>query len=184
MRAAFLAANGGKQVAMIVPTTLLAQQHYQTFCDRFADFPVKIELLSRFRTQSQINRTIRHIASGGADIVIGTHRLLQKDIKFKDLGLLIIDEEHRFGVRQKERLKQLRSQVDILTMTATPIPRTLNAALSGLREISIIGTPPRARLSIKTFVREWNSAMIREACEISASPPAERPLIYKTLSGD
>ncbi len=164
LRAAFLAAQAGKQVAILVPTTLLAQQHFQTFSDRFADFPVRVELLSRFRTMQQLKNTVDAVSSGQVDVVIGTHRLLQQDIKFKNLGLVIIDEEHRFGVRQKERLKQLRSQVDVLTLTATPIPRTLNSALSGLRDISIIATPPRARLSIKTFVREWNEAAIREAC--------------------
>ena len=164
LRAAFLAVHGGKQVAILVPTTLLAQQHYQNFSDRDADFPIRLELLSRFRTTKQLQHALSQIGSGRVDIVIGTHRLLQSDVKFKDLGLVIIDEEHRFGVRQKERLKQLRSQGDVLTLTATPLPRTLNAALSGLRDISIIATPPRARLSIKTFVRQWNEAVIREAC--------------------
>ncbi len=164
MRAAFLAVHGGRQVALLVPTTLLAQQHYQNFCDRFADFPVRIELLSRFRSKKDLAIALRSTREGLVDILIGTHRLLQKDVTFKALGLLIIDEEHRFGVRQKERLKQLRNEVDILTLTATPIPRTLNISLSGLREISIIATPPRARLSVKTFVREWNTATIREAC--------------------
>ena len=164
LRAAFLAVNAGKQVAILVPTTLLAQQHHENFSDRFADFPIKLELLSRFRSAKQLRTAIEQIASGKADIVIGTHRLLQTDVKFEALGLIIIDEEHRFGVRQKERLKRLRSQVDVLTLTATPIPRTLNSALSGLRDISIIATPPRARLSIKTFVREWNESAIREAC--------------------
>jgi transcription-repair coupling factor (superfamily II helicase) len=164
LRAAFLAVNGGAQVAILVPTTLLAQQHFETFRDRFADFPVTVELLSRFRTSTQIENALSGLSSGKVDIIIGTHRLLQSDVKFRHLGLLIIDEEHRFGVRQKERLKRLRSQVDILTLTATPIPRTLNGALSGLRDISIIATPPRARLSIKTFIRERNPAVIREAC--------------------
>jgi transcription-repair coupling factor (superfamily II helicase) len=181
MRAAFLAVHGGKQVAVLVPTTLLAQQHYQNFSDRFADvqgrtnaagdrmsgaadLPIKIELLSRFRTAGEQAKAIAQLAAGRIDIVIGTHRLLQDDVRFQRLGLVIIDEEHRFGVRQKERLKKLRSEVDILTLTATPVPRTLNLALSGLREVSLIGTPPQARLSIKTFVLEWNDALIREAC--------------------
>jgi transcription-repair coupling factor (superfamily II helicase) len=164
LRAAFLAIHGGKQVAVLVPTTLLAQQHYQNFSDRFADLPVKIELLSRFRTAGELNKTIALLAEGNIDIVIGTHRLLQEDVRFKRLGLVIIDEEHRFGVRQKERLKKLRSEVDILTLTATPVPRTLNLALSGLRDVSLIGTPPQARLAIKTFVVEWNDALLREAC--------------------
>jgi len=164
MRAAFLAVHGGKQVAILVPTTLLAQQHFQNFSDRFADLPFKIELLSRFRTAGEQSKAIALLAEGKVDIVIGTHRLLQDDVRFKQLGLVIIDEEHRFGVRQKERLKKLRSEVDILTLTATPVPRTMNLALSGMRDISLIGTPPQARLAIKTFVTEWNDALIREAC--------------------
>jgi len=164
LRAAYLAVHDGKQVAVLVPTTLLAQQHFRTFSDRFADFPVKVELMSRFRTSAQLAEAARKLADGTIDVVIGTHRLLQRDIHFKRLGLVILDEEHRFGVRQKERLKQMRSEVDVLTLTATPIPRTLNAAISGLRDISIIGTPPRARLSIKTFVREWAPSLVREAC--------------------
>jgi len=164
MRATYMAIAGQRQVVVVVPTTLLAQQHFDNFSDRFADWPVKVELLSRFRTKSETQTALEGIANGTVDIAIGTHRLLQKDISFKRLGLVIIDEEHRFGVRQKERLKQLRSEVDILTLTATPIPRTLNFALSGLRDISIIATPPRARLAINTFVREWNEGMIKEAC--------------------
>jgi len=165
LRAAFLAVHNSKQVAVLVPTTLLAQQHFQNFSDRFADLPVKIEVLSRFRSQAEINKAIAALADGKIDIVIGTHRLLQDDVHFKRLGLVIIDEEHRFGVRQKERLKKLRSEVDILTLTATPVPRTLNLALSGMRDVSLIGTPPQARLAIKTFVLEWNDALIREACQ-------------------
>ena len=165
LRAAFLAVHNSKQVAVLVPTTLLAQQHFQNFSDRFADLPVKIEVLSRFRSQAEINKAITALAGGKIDIVIGTHRLLQDDVHFKRLGLVIIDEEHRFGVRQKERLKKLRSEVDILTLTATPVPRTLNLALSGMRDVSLIGTPPQARLAIKTFVLEWNDALIREACQ-------------------
>jgi len=163
LRAAFLAVQGGKQVAVLVPTTLLAQQHFQNFSDRFADLPVKIELLSRFRSGAELTRAIEQLVQGKVDIVIGTHRLLQDDVKFQRLGLVIIDEEHRFGVRQKERLKKLRSEVDILTLTATPVPRTLNLALSGLRDVSLIGTPPQARLAIKTFVLQWNDGQIREA---------------------
>jgi transcription-repair coupling factor (superfamily II helicase) len=164
LRAAFVAVQGGKQVAVLVPTTLLAQQHYQTFADRFADWPVKVELLSRFRADAQAKGALAGLADGKVDIVIGTHRLLQPGVRFKDLGLLIIDEEHRFGVRDKERLKALRAEVDVLTLTATPIPRTLNMALGGLRDLSLITTPPAARLSIKTFVSEWNATVIREAC--------------------
>jgi len=165
LRAAFLAAHSGKQVALLVPTTLLAQQHFQNFSDRFADLPMKIEVLSRFRSQGELNKAIVALADGTIDIVIGTHRLLQDDVHFKRLGLVIIDEEHRFGVRQKERLKKLRSEVDILTLTATPVPRTLNLALSGIRDVSLIGTAPQARLAIKTFVLEWNDALLREACQ-------------------
>ncbi len=164
MRAAFLAVQGGKQVGLLVPTTLLAQQHYQNFCDRFADWPVRIELLSRFRTGKQQNSVLEGLANGTVDIVVGTHKLLQPAVKFKNLGLLIIDEEHRFGVRQKEAIKSLRAEIDILTLTATPIPRTLNMSLSGMRDLSIIGTPPLHRLAIRTFVCEWDKAIIREAC--------------------
>ena len=163
LRAAYMAIAGDKQVVMLVPTTLLAQQHFNNFSDRFADWPVNIELFSRFRTAKQTAAGIEGIKNGTVDIAIGTHKLIQKDVMFKDLGLMIIDEEHRFGVRQKEQLKKLRSQVDILTLTATPIPRTLNFALSGLRDISVIATPPRARLSVKTFVREWDDALLKEA---------------------
>ncbi len=164
MRAAFLAVQDHKQVAVLVPTTLLAQQHYQNFRDRFADLPVEIELLSRFRSRDEINQALRRLAEGRVDIVIGTHRLLQDDVQFQALGLVIVDEEHRFGVRQKERMKALRAHVDILTLTATPLPRTLNMAMAGLRDVSLIGTPPQDRLSIKTFVTPWDSALIREAC--------------------
>jgi transcription-repair coupling factor (superfamily II helicase) len=164
LRAAFVTVSAGKQVAVLVPTTLLAQQHYQTFADRFADWPVKVEALSRFRSAREVDQVLQGLESGQTDIVIGTHRLLQSGVKFGRLGLLIIDEEHRFGVKDKEKLKQLRAEVDVLTLTATPIPRTLNMAMGGLRELSLITTPPAARLSIKTFVSQWDSATIREAC--------------------
>jgi transcription-repair coupling factor (superfamily II helicase) len=164
MRAAFLAVQGGKQVALLVPTTLLAQQHYQNFRDRFSDWPVRIELLSRFRSRGEQQETLQGLADGSVDIAIGTHKLLQPDVHFKRLGLLIIDEEHRFGVRQKEKIKQLRAEVDILTLTATPIPRTLNMSLAGMRDLSIISTPPPNRLAVKTFVCEWNKTLVREAC--------------------
>jgi transcription-repair coupling factor (superfamily II helicase) len=164
LRAAFVTVSAGKQVAVLVPTTLLAQQHYQTFADRFADWPVKVEALSRFRSAREVDQVLQSLESGQTDIVIGTHRLLQSGVKFGRLGLLIIDEEHRFGVKDKEKLKQLRAEVDVLTLTATPIPRTLNMAMGGLRELSLITTPPAARLSIKTFVSQWDSATIREAC--------------------
>ncbi|HEC17551.1 MAG TPA: transcription-repair coupling factor [Sedimenticola sp.] len=165
MRAAFMAVQGGKQVAVLAPTTLLAQQHYQNFADRFADWPVRVESLSRFGAAKQQKEVIEGLARGTVDIVIGTHKLLQPGIEFKRLGLAIIDEEHRFGVRQKERLKALRSQVDLLTLTATPIPRTLNMSMSGLRDLSIIATPPAGRHPIKTFVSQWNDVLISEACQ-------------------
>ncbi|MDG2048001.1 MAG: transcription-repair coupling factor [Halioglobus sp.] len=163
LRAAFVATNNRKQVAILAPTTLLAQQHYSTFSDRFADWPVTVEVVSRFKSTKQVTDIMHRAASGGIDILIGTHKLLQNDFRFNDLGLLIIDEEHRFGVKQKEVIKALRSEVDILTLTATPIPRTLNMALGGMRDLSIIATPPARRLSIKTFVREHNIALIKEA---------------------
>lgn len=163
MRAAFLCVQAGKQVAVLVPTTLLAQQHYQTFVDRFADFPIKIEVVSRFKTNKEQEKIFADVQAGKCDIVIGTHKILSQTLKFKDLGLLIIDEEHRFGVRQKERFKAMRAEVNILTLTATPIPRTLNMAMIRLRDLSIIGTPPAKRLSVKTFVREYNIALIQEA---------------------
>ncbi|MDA0821530.1 MAG: transcription-repair coupling factor [Proteobacteria bacterium] len=163
MRAAFVAVNAGRQVAVLVPTTLLAQQHSQTFSDRFADWPVRVEQLSRFRDSRETRETLAGLAAGTVDIVIGTHKLLSRDVVIKDLGLLIIDEEHRFGVRQKEKIKAMRTDVDILTLTATPIPRTLNLALSGTRELSIIATAPSKRLAIKTFLREWSDSLIREA---------------------
>lgn len=163
MRAAFVAVQGGKQVAVLVPTTLLAQQHYDNFVERFANFPFDIELMSRFRTKKEQQASEKKLENGTCDIVIGTHKLLQDDVKFKNLGLLIIDEEHRFGVRQKERFKALRAQVDILTLTATPIPRTLNMAMSGIRDLSIISTAPAKRLAVKTFVRERSKPLIQEA---------------------
>ena len=163
MRAAFIAVHSGKQVAVLVPTTLLAEQHYNSFRDRFADWPVRVEVLSRFKSAKEIAEAAALLAEGKVDIVIGTHRLLQSDIRFKNLGLLIIDEEHRFGVRQKEQLKALRSEVDILTLTATPIPRTLNMAVAGMRDLSIIATPPARRLSVRTFVMERQPAVIKEA---------------------
>lgn len=165
MRAAFIAVSGGKQVAILVPTTLLSRQHTESFQNRFAEWPVKIAGLSRFQNKKEQALILKEIAAGTIDIIIGTHKLLQKDLKYKQLGLVIIDEEHRFGVRQKDRFKQLRSQVDILTLTATPIPRTLNMSLSGIRDFSIIATPPARRLSIKTFVQPWNNDTIKEACQ-------------------
>ncbi|MBT8108776.1 MAG: transcription-repair coupling factor [Gammaproteobacteria bacterium] len=164
LRASFAAVHGGKQVAVLVPTTLLAQQHGHNFRDRFADWPVRVEVLSRFQSAREVREIVAGLRAGTVDIVIGTHRLLQHTQDFHDVGLVIIDEEHRFGVRHKETIKSLRSQVDVLTLTATPIPRTLNMALGGLREMSLITTPPAERLAVKTFVSEWNDVLIREAC--------------------
>lgn len=163
MRAIFKAVTSGKQVAVVVPTTILALQHFQTISERFKPFGVGVELLSRFRTAKEQKETIKNLASGKCDVVIGTHRLLQEGIVFKDLGLLVIDEEHRFGVRHKEKLKQLRENIDILSMSATPIPRTLYMSLSGIKDMSVINTPPKNRLPIKTFVGEWNENMVKNA---------------------
>ncbi len=165
MRAAFAVANSGKQVAILVPTTLLAQQHFQNFSDRFADWPVKVAGLSRFNSAKQQKEILHNLENGKVDIVIGTHKLLQKTVKFKNLGLVIVDEEHRFGVRHKEYIKSMRAEIDILTLTATPIPRTLNMSLAGIRDLSIIATPPMQRHSINTFVTQWNDALITEACQ-------------------
>jgi transcription-repair coupling factor (superfamily II helicase) len=165
LRAAFAVASAGRQVAVLVPTTLLAQQHFENFSDRLADWPFKVAVLSRFRSSKQVNQTLDELREGKVDIIIGTHKLIQGDVGFKDLGLVIIDEEQRFGVRQKERFKALRAEVDLLTLTATPIPRTLNMAMSGLRDLSIIATPPAHRLSVKTFVAQWDAGMIGEACQ-------------------
>ena len=164
MRAAFLTVQNGRQIAVLVPTTLLAQQHYENFSDRFADWPFKVEVLSRFKSKKETDQTLKQLAEGKVDIVIGTHKLIQPSVQFHNLGMVIIDEEHRFGVRQKDQFKKLRSEVDVLTLTATPIPRTLNMSMSGLRDLSIIATPPSNRVAIKTFVREWDPALIREAC--------------------
>ncbi|PJB02629.1 MAG: transcription-repair coupling factor, partial [Hydrogenophilales bacterium CG_4_9_14_3_um_filter_63_34] len=163
LRAAYVAASGGKQVAVLCPTTLLAEQHFQTFSDRFADTPVRIAELSRFRSPKEIAAAQTGLKSGQIDIVIGTHKLLQKDMVFKNLGLAIIDEEHRFGVRQKERMKELRAEVDVLTLTATPIPRTLAMSLEGIRDFSVIATAPQKRLAIKTLVQPISDGLIREA---------------------
>lgn len=163
MRAAFVSAYDGKQVAMLVPTTLLAHQHLENFRNRFADWPIRIEVLSRFQTAKQQKQTLADLKDGKIDIIIGTHKLIQKNVDYQHLGLIIIDEEHRFGVRQKEQLKKMRTEVDVLTMTATPIPRTLNMAMNDLRDLSIIATPPAKRLAVQTFVQEWNDEVVREA---------------------
>ncbi len=163
LRAAVATASAGKQVAVLVPTTLLAQQHYDNFQDRLADFPIRVELLSRFRARGEVDEVLKRLADGKLDIVIGTHKLLQAGVKFRELGLVIVDEEQRFGVRHKEQLKKLRAEVDLLTLTATPIPRTLNMAMSGMRDLSIIATPPAARMAIKTLVAQYDPTLIREA---------------------
>ena len=163
VRAAFVAAAAGKQVAVLVPTTLLAEQHYRNFRDRFADWPLRVEVLSRFKTAKEIKAELEKLADGRIDVIVGTHRLLQKDVRFKELGLVIVDEEQRFGVRQKEALKALRANVHLLTLTATPIPRTLNMAMAGLRDLSIIATPPAHRMAVQTFVVPWDGAQLREA---------------------
>jgi transcription-repair coupling factor (superfamily II helicase) len=163
LRAAFVAVMGGRQVAVLVPTTLLAEQHYQNFSDRFAEWPIKVAEISRFRTAKEQAEALKGLADGSIDIIIGTHRLISKDVKFDNLGLVILDEEHRFGVRQKEQLKALRAEVDVLTLTATPIPRTLSMAMEGLREFSVISTPPQKRLAIKTFATDYSEGIIREA---------------------
>ncbi|MEP7186388.1 MAG: transcription-repair coupling factor [Rhodanobacter sp.] len=165
LRAAFATATAGKQVAVLVPTTLLAQQHYRNFADRFADWPVRVDVLSRFRSSKEVSDALKRLADGQIDVIVGTHKLLQPDIKFKDLGLVIVDEEQRFGVRQKEQLKKLRAEVDLLTMTATPIPRTLNMAMAGLRDLSLIATPPAHRSAVRTFISAWDPATIREALQ-------------------
>jgi transcription-repair coupling factor (superfamily II helicase) len=163
LRAAFVAVMGGKQVAILAPTTLLAEQHYQTLVDRFAKWPVRIAEMSRFRSAKEIKTAIAGLAEGQIDIVVGTHKLISDQVKYKDLGLLIIDEEHRFGVRHKETIKSIRAEVDVLTLTATPIPRTLGMAMEGLRDLSVIATAPQRRLAIKTFVRTEGAGVIREA---------------------
>jgi transcription-repair coupling factor (superfamily II helicase) len=165
LRAAFAAASAGKQVAVLVPTTLLAQQHYRNFADRFADWPVRVDVLSRFKSPKEVKDALQRLADGQIDVIVGTHKLLMPDVKFKNLGLVIVDEEQRFGVRQKEQLKKLRAEVDLLTMTATPIPRTLNMAMAGLRDLSLIATPPAHRTAVRTFISAWDPATIREALQ-------------------
>jgi len=178
LRAAFKAVMDGTQVAFLVPTTVLAQQHFVTFNERLGAFPVNVEMLSRFRSEREQQQVIAGLKEGTIDIVIGTHRLLQKDVAFKDLGLVVIDEEQRFGVTHKEHLKQIRSEVDVLTLTATPIPRTMHMSLAGVRDMSTMETPPEERLPIKTYVAEYDERLIREAVSSTtasitstASPP-------------
>ncbi|HET7268232.1 MAG TPA: transcription-repair coupling factor [Oleiagrimonas sp.] len=165
LRAAFAVASAGRQVCVLVPTTLLAQQHYTNFTDRFADWPLTVEVLSRFQSRKDTTQALSNLAEGKLDVVIGTHKLLGNDVKFKDLGLVIVDEEQRFGVRQKEKLKKLRAEVDLLTLTATPIPRTLNMAMSGLRDLSLIATPPAHRMAVNTTITQYNPALVREALQ-------------------
>src|SRR5512140_2140354 len=165
MRAAFKAVSDNKQVAVLAPTTVLAFQHYETFKRRFASFPIAIEMISRFRTTKQQKEIVQKIEAGKVDILIGTHRLLSKDIKFPELGLVVVDEEQRFGVRHKERLKQLKREVDVLTMSATPIPRTLHMSLVGLRDMSVIETPPKDRMAIQTVVAAWDEKLVKSALE-------------------
>lgn len=163
IRAAFKAVQEGKQVVYLVPTTILAQQHYNTFAQRMKDFPVRVDLLCRFRSPKEQKKTIEDLKKGMVDIIIGTHRVLSEDVKFKDLGLLIIDEEQRFGVAHKEKIKQMKKDVDVLTLTATPIPRTLHMSLIGIRDMSVLEEPPMDRVAIQTYVMEYNEEMVREA---------------------
>ena len=182
MRATFVAVEGGKQVTILVPTTLLAHQHHQNFLDRFADWPVQIECLSRFKSKKEQDSVLEKLKTGTVDIVIGTHKLLQKGVNYKNLGLVIIDEEHRFGVRHKEHMKKLRAEVDILTLTATPIPRTLNMGLSGLRDLSIIASPPPNRHPIKTFVGEWSDIQIKEAIQRELARGGQTYFLHNEVS--
>ncbi|RIM23022.1 transcription-repair coupling factor, partial [Staphylococcus cohnii] len=165
VRAAFKAVMEGKQVAFLVPTTILAQQHYETLIERMQDFPIEVQLISRFRSTKEVKETKEKLKSGFVDIVVGTHKLLSKDIHYKDLGLLIVDEEQRFGVRHKERIKSLKTNVDVLTLTATPIPRTLHMSMLGVRDLSVIETPPENRFPVQTYVLEQNTNFIKEALE-------------------
>ena len=182
LRAAFAATTAGRQVAVLVPTTLLAQQHYSNFADRFADWPVRVDVLSRFRSRTEVAGTLARLAAGEIDVIVGTHKLLMSDIKFKHLGLVIIDEEQRFGVRQKEQLKKLRAEVDLLTLTATPIPRTLNMAMSGLRDLSLIATPPAHRTAVRTFISPWDKATIREALQRELSRGGQVYFLHNEVS--
>ena len=181
IRAAFKAIMDEKQVAILVPTTILAQQHYETIRERFQDYPINIGLLSRFRTRKQQNETIKGLKDGTVDIVIGTHRILSKDVTYKDLGLLIIDEEQRFGVTHKEKIKQLKANVDVLTLTATPIPRTLHMSMLGVRDLSVIETPPENRFPVQTYVVEYNPALMREAIEREVARGGQIYFLYNRV---
>ncbi len=182
LRAAFAATTAGRQVAVLVPTTLLAQQHYSNFADRFADWPVRVDMLSRFRSKKEVGETLARLAAGEIDVIVGTHKLLMPEVKFQRLGLVIVDEEQRFGVRQKEQLKKLRAEVDLLTLTATPIPRTLNMAMSGLRDLSLIATPPAHRTAVRTFVSPWDQATIREALQRELSRGGQVFFLHNEVS--
>src|SRR5690606_25558445 len=181
LRAAFVTAVSGKQVGMLAPTTLLAQQHYQNFRDRLADWPIRVEVLSRFKSKKETSEILAKLAEGQIDIIIGTHKLLQADVKFKDLGLLIVDEEQRFGVRQKAQLKKLRAEVDLLTLTATPIPRTLNMAMAGLRDLSIIATPPAHRLPVRASIGTWEAALLRQAFQRGLQPGGHAHFLHNEV---
>src|SRR5699024_9855953 len=183
IRAAFKAVQEGKQVVYLVPTTILAQQHYNTFVQRLKDFPVRIDLLCRFRTSYQQKKTVEDLKKGLVDIVIGTHRVLSKDVEFKDLGLLIIDEEQRFGVTHKEKIKKLRENIDVLTLTATPIPRTLHMSLIGIRDMSVLEEPPVDRVPIQTYVMEYNDEMVREAIHRELARGGQVYYVYNRVKG-
>lgn len=183
IRAAFKAAIDGKQVAVLVPTTILAQQHYETFRERFSGYPFRIEVLSRFRSKKEQTDTMKGVKAGTVDIVIGTHRLLSADVQFKELGLLIVDEEQRFGVSHKEKLKRLKTNVDVLTLTATPIPRTLHMSMLGVRDLSVIETPPENRFPVQTYVVEHSNALIREALERELSREGQVYYLYNRVQG-
>jgi transcription-repair coupling factor (superfamily II helicase) len=182
VRAAFKAIMDGKQVAVLVPTTILAQQHYETFRERFADFPIEVHVLNRFRSRKEQKETIEGLKAGSVDIVIGTHRVLSKDLGFRDLGLLIIDEEQRFGVKHKERIKELKTNIDVLTLTATPIPRTLHMAMMGVRDLSVIETPPENRFPVQTYVIEYSAALVREAIERELSRGGQVYFLYNQVN--
>jgi transcription-repair coupling factor (superfamily II helicase) len=183
IRAAFKAVMDGKQVAVLVPTTILAQQHYETFRERFADYPIRVEVLSRFRSRKEQNAALKGLKEGTVDVVIGTHRLLSKDVQFRDLGLLIVDEEQRFGVSHKEKLKQMKTNVDVLTLTATPIPRTLHMSMIGVRDLSVIETPPENRFPVQTYVMEYSPALVREAIERELARGGQVFFLYNQVQG-
>ncbi|OYO89484.1 transcription-repair coupling factor, partial [Lachnotalea glycerini] len=182
IRAAFKAVQDGKQVIYLVPTTILAQQHYNTFVQRMKDFPIRVDLMSRFKTQTEMKKTVEDLKKGFVDIVVGTHRVLSKDVIFKDLGLLIIDEEQRFGVSHKEKIKQLKKNVDVLTLTATPIPRTLHMSLIGIRDMSVLEEPPMDRMPIQTFVMEYNDEMVREAIHRELAREGQVYYVYNRVN--